>query len=650
MLLFRILLVWALCTLTTFFLLALSSPESYEWLCRKLRRSLTWIRSRIRRINFEKVGLIALSICVILALGLTAWARRGMPADCKYDSGIYECLRVAFAIFEGDSGDFRDHILGSSLVLANPVAAWIHTILAYGLPVCIPFFALTTVLSLLWNYLPHHISFFNSTWYIFSELDANSIRMSKSLSNDPEEKDKPSLYIFLRSPIGKVDPDTLAELRDINYQLYPKTEKELLRFRRRIRRELQFFFLSENTDENFNRMSDFLDTVRDKKLFRGTAPRELFLLSETESAPMLIDHLREKLYDDNDNRLPQFQSTELHLLDRFRATAYDLIRQKPFRDCISGDKLNILVLGFGKIGREFFRTACHMSVGHGFTTTFTLCDMDICAKSRRFLTQCPELQESARFHFRKLDAETDELEELVSTNEFHYILVALGDDERNIRVASRLKQHYRRQLWESLIPGGSTSDHPQICVNVEDAIKHAYTEKLALAKGHQGKALHVFGGLDQIFTPDVLMPRKYWETAQWIHKKLLGNPDSRDKLWTEYERRSSFACAANPRHHLGTPSDDDLCRTEHQRWMTFVRSEGMTYARRELMDAYFEKIHTHVDTLGKLSPCLEDDPQALTDLWNHLCALDKSYDRKPPFTQRDKTIVIHTDSIKEQTK
>ena len=595
---------------------------------------LTGLILHRRRIDYERLSLLALGFCFAVTL-LLSWVGAFSSGELDVAESIFAGIQATFAHLEGDSDAFREFAGNIS-----DYALWASYILSCAIPIL----TVLTALRLLWHYLPHHVPIGANSLCLFSELDANSVRMARKL------EDGGSLCIFLRTRGDKADPELLKDLADTWYFLYPGDESRFLRLWWRRFRPLKFFFLSENTDENFNRMSDFLDTVRDKKLFRGTAPRELFLLSETESAPMLIDHLREKLYDDNDNRLPQFQSTELHLLDRFRATAYDLIRQKPFRDCISGDKLNILVLGFGKIGREFFRTACHMSVGHGFTTTFTLCDMDICAKSRRFLTQCPELQESARFHFRKLDAETDELEELVSTNEFHYILVALGDDERNIRVASRLKQHYRRQLWESLIPGGSTSDHPQICVNVEDAIKHAYTEKLALAKGHQGKALHVFGGLDQIFTPDVLMPRKYWETAQWIHKKLLGNPDSRDKLWTEYERRSSFACAANPRHHLGTPSDDDLCRTEHQRWMTFVRSEGMTYARRELMDAYFEKIHTHVDTLGKLSPCLEDDPQALTDLWNHLCALDKSYDRKPPFTQRDKTIVIHTNEIKEQTK
>lgn len=594
---------------------------------------------RRRSMDYERWSLIALGLCFTATL-ILSWLGAFSSGETEPIESIFAGIKATFAHLEGDSDDFRE-FAGN---ISDPAR-----IASYILSCAIPILTVLTALRLLWHYLPHHVPFGANTLYLFSELDANSVRMARSLG------DGSNLCIFLRTRGDKADPELLKDLGETWFFLYPGDEAQFLHLWWRRFRTLRFFFLSENTDENFNRMSDLLDSVRNKRLFRGSAPKtgyrqELFLLSETESAPMLIDHLREKLYDKNGKRLPAFQSTELHLLDRFRATGYDLIRSAPFHNCIPGDKLNILVLGFGKIGREFFRAACHMGVIHGCTTTFTLCDIDICTKSRRFLTQCPELHRSADFHFRKLDAETEELETLVRTNEFHYILVALGDDERNIRTASRLKQHYRRQHWESHIPGGQTSYHPQICVNVEDTIKHTYTEKLWTAKEKWEKSLYVFGSLDQTFTPDVLMPRKYWDAARMIHEMLLPDDSSPDQLWSEYERRSSFACAANPRYHLGNPTLEELCRTEHRRWMTFVRSEGMTHASRELMDAYFTETHSHVDILGKLSPCLTEDTRALEQLWDHLCAQDEAYKKKIPFTARDKIIITHTNEIKNQTK
>jgi hypothetical protein len=40
----------------------------------------------------------------------------------------------------------------------------------------------TTAAILLWNRLPHHVPIFSRNWYIFSELNPNSIRMAKSIN------------------------------------------------------------------------------------------------------------------------------------------------------------------------------------------------------------------------------------------------------------------------------------------------------------------------------------------------------------------------------------------------------------------------------------------------------------------------------------
>lgn len=647
----------------------------YRWICRILHPLLYWFRRLLKWVNWEKLTMFTLAVSLILVTALTVFVPTAPPAhsytdtcteqctapDPETDVGIYEGLRVAFSIFEGDSADFRDHLTGSPLAAGDGFLAKLLVVLAYGLPVIVPISALGTAITLLWNYLPHHVPIFCRKWYIFSELDANSIRMARSLNKELKEKKDTGVFIFLRTRRGEQTPEILEDIRDLNYHLYPKTEARFLLWPHRRLRRMCFFFLSEKTDENFERMQDLLNAAKDRWLFWPLGkPRddvfqqELYLLSETESAPMLIDHLREILKTSS-----CFRNTELQLLDRFRATSYDLLRKKPLHKFVTDDgKLNVLILGFGRIGREFFRAACSLGILHGCTTEFTICDQQICSKLNAFLSQCPELIESVAIHPRKFDLDTASLDTLAKATDYHYIVVALGDDERNIRVASRLKRFYRLRHWEYLAHRRTADLQPQICVNIEDPIKHTYTEDLWDTEETWDLPLHVFGGLDQVFTPNVLIPQNLWAAAQYIHRQLNDFNDSAPLNWGEYERRSSIACAVRAEYLCDTLCGNKkraeyeqklkdankcgLADTEHLRWMAYVRSEGLQYVDTDLVEAYYDSKHgRHVDILGKLTPCLTKNQNELSDVWIYLTTGGHAdnYKGKLSFRQRDEHIV-----------
>ena len=304
--------------------------------------------------DWERISVLSLSLSLILVLVLRC------IAEFQFGSWdwLFTGIQTVFDVLEGNSGDFR------TALSAIPVIPEL-------LSCAVPALAVFTAARLLWHYLPHHVPLFKQEWYIFSELDANSVRMAKNIARDD------NLCIFLRTPRNKADTELLKELGDIHFFLYPGNEARFLLWPWRGGHILRFFFLSENTDENFQRMQDFLLTAEKKNLFKprsislpdGQFQQELYLLSETESAPMLIDHLRGLLKNNE-----CFKNTDLRLLDRYRAISYDLLRSKPLHRHIRDGSLNILVLGFGKIGREFFRTTCSLGTLHDCRTEFTLCD------------------------------------------------------------------------------------------------------------------------------------------------------------------------------------------------------------------------------------------------------------------------------------
>ena len=602
----------------------------YRWLCWILHVPLGWIRSFFRWVNWEKLSTITLGAALFLVTSLTAYAAwDASPApDSGLDKGIYEGLRIAFSVFEGDSAQFRDYMAASPLASRGVLWVWFLNACAVVLPILIPISTVTTAAILLWNRLPHHVPIFSRNWYIFSDLNPNSIRMAKSINEKLKKEWDTGVFIFLRTRRGDPSPEILDDIRTLNYYFHPKTEDRFLIWPLRRFRRMRFFFLSETTDENFERMQEFLEAVKNKWLFCPLGkPRddvfqqELYLLSETESAPMLIDHLRGLLKDSK-----CFQNTELRLLDRFRATSYDLLRNKSLVDHSQDGVLNILILGFGKIGREIFRTASHMGVIHDCKTTFTICDLEVRSKLNRFLTQCPELSKSVTFYAKILDADTPELDELIDAVNYHYIVVALGDDERNIRVSSRLKQFYRRRHWRYEAKQSTAMRHPQICVNIEDPIKHDYIKTLWNADIDKSwdKELYVFGGLDEAFTLKVLMPEDLWKKARHIHRELNQLKHSEPMNWDEYQRRSSIACASHMEYivddnRLSKYDVESLADTEHQRWMAFVRSEGMCQASIEEVTAYRGKFGTskHIDKLGKMTPCLVGFKK-LEEIWGNV--------------------------------
>lgn len=637
------------------------------WLlfCAMLWVVLEW-RSRVRPFlrgcrDWEKGTLVGLGTSLFLVLVLS-WQGACRGGFTFWD-GLFEALKVVFSVFEGDSKMFRDYA--------------VHFPHIYGILACaVPALTVFAALRLLWSYLPHHVPCRAKQWLIFSELDGNSVRMAKSFGNGNH------LCIFLRSRRDEQKKtEFLKELQNIRYFLYPRDEARFLFWPWRRKHILRFFFLSDNTDENFQRMQEFLAATETKKLFEpkdipmpeGQFQQELYLLSETESAPTLIDHLRKGLKD-----CEVFQNTELHLLDRFRATSYDLLKEVPLHNYIHedsrGKRVNVLILGFGKIGREFFRAACSLGVLHNCKTEFTLCDLAIDQKLNAFLCQCPELHRSVTFRHVELDAETDQLDHLICGRQFHYILVALGDDERNIRVTSRLKGHYRRLHWayeahKAKLPQIVRDVQPKICVNIEDSIKHAYSEGLWKKKFEGDHALYVFGGLDQVFSQKVLMPQNLWKAARWLHQELNRNKDGTmgNAGWGEYERRSSIACAAHAQYHVATVGQsylellhqwkqvlredgrseyDHLVDSEHRRWMAYVRSEGLRKANMKLVEVYYDEKHgRHVDTLGKLTPCLVDTEDKLQVIWEQLAQDHGSYLGKCSFRERDELLILNSQII-----
>lgn len=587
-----------------------------------------WLSIQIHR-DPERVSTELLAGCVISVGAICLLERQDAFPDC-----LNTMLKIVFQVLQGDSEAF---------LLLVPVDSRLRGA-ALVLSILTPVMTAGAVFSLLCRRLPWPVL---PPWkcHIFSTLDDHAVMLAQSIAR--EEKAR---FIFLRTRREDLSADLLLQLQSLRFSCYPYGEVQLFRRHLSLRlRPLCMYFLTENSEENFDRMAEFLDQAQSRRLFlrfKKKEYRQLFLLSETTSAPMLIDHLR-----CTHKKLP---GTELRLLDRYRAASLHLMKTAPLYEARRDGPVRVLMLGMGQVGRSLFRTMASMGVIGEDAPEFHLVDRNINNILANLKQLYPELVKNLTVTPSQRNAQSSNLNHLLENNTFDYIVVALGEDERNLRVASALDRFYRKQYWS-----GKLNTLPRLCVNLEDETKAQSTKRIYPSEGLNPwePGFTVFGTDPEVFSAEVLLPRALWDAARSLHALLNDQPPAPD--WCEYERRSSIAAVAHGAAHVAAvmPRDQQdiftcdysaltegnlskLKTAEHLRWMNYVRSEGMSLADDRILGSYLPHLGSHVDIRGQLTPCLCDSTK-LDTLHDKL--KDLLTGRKYSFTQQDELVVRNAD-------
>lgn len=586
------------------------------------------------RLNLTSVStlLLAASVVATLLLGIIAYWR---TKEENIWNAILYGINMVCQLLEGDSAMLRT---------AYPN----HSLITFILATAVPLLTVTTVVAFLLNFFPVPLPR-RSEYFIFSQVDERGVLLAESLYRKHGPKN--ACVIFLRSSKDELQPEYINRLNAIHARIYPYIESELLEIHFRLKeKKLRFFFISSKTDENFSRMKVLLDDASEKTLFRNpfgvsdtsikqdecksVFRQELYLLSETDSASMLVDHLRLQMCEERKTkseklvRKPVFAHTDLRLLDRYRTVTYHLLNEKPLYETAHNGTIRVLVLGFGRVGQEFFRAAASFCSMVGFKTTFCLCDQVVDKQWKHLILQYPECDRNLCVSKNTLDAESDDLLKLLNKKirrgvPFTYIVISLGDDERNIKVASKLKRYFCRKFWEN-----EEIHQPTICVSLEDKIKSKYVPNFFQREDAMHPTenyglmppLYVFGSDYETFSEKMLIKRSLWTAARRLHAKLKSEDFT---YWKEYERRSSVACAAHASYHIAamnviapnkdyddaynglqTAQKEAFVDAEHRRWMQYSRCEGMQVVSEDTAIRYKKQIESHVDAVAKLTPCL----------------------------------------------
>ena len=476
------------------------------------------------------------------------------------------------------AGGCEFSIIREGLALCSEGLDMLYQVWAATLFVLAPVFTFGFVLSLFKNLSANakYIASYFKDVYVFSELNERSF----VLANDIKAKNKKAVIVFT---------DVFEEREESTFELIEEAKKLraicfkndilVVNFKRHSNQKtISFFAIGINETENLNQALKLVERYKEREntnlyVFSTNVGSEL-LLSSTDQSVVKV------------RRINEVQSLVNRVLYERGEIIFDSAREND-----EGKKdISAVVIGMGRHGTEMVKALTWFGQMDGYNLEINAYDKDPLAKEK-FVALAPELMSDeyngvfvdGEAHYKiqihsGFDVETISFaEEISKIKNATYVLVALGDDEANIKAAVNLRMYFER-----------IKIHPVI-----QAIVYNSQQKRALAgvknfKG-QGYDIDFIGDRESIYVVDVIIDSELEEDALQRHLKWGEEAD----FWNyEYNYRSSTAAAIHMKARvkcgiLGaektteelTPEEKNIIEVlEHKRWNAYMHAEGYVFS------------------------------------------------------------------------
>ncbi len=536
--------------------------------------------------------------------------------------------------------------------ISVPFLRFMYTVLNLTFYVAAPVMTSGLVLSLVgdvWDRIRYRLHF-RGNFHIFSGPNSISINMAKQI----RKKDPKAVVVFCQCK--GIDKKYLEQLRLLGgLCLYAPCETLKLPFGKK---NLELYLVDADEDNNLRGAERLIVKHRREEKCRITLNVQV-----TSGTGIQVVESMDK------------GSLGVRFFDGTALLCSNLLLRHPLYDLPADrDTISVAVIGCGRTGVRMAKSVAWCGQMDGKKLKLRIYDKDAAAIEQQFLAQCPELKASCDIGFCQVDMATADFEKQLmdpetGSRDATYCVVALGDDEENMEAAERIFRLYRSRNGYDFTP--------TILARVRG------TTKTEIYSGHENaylrdRGIHTFGGVEEALAGDTL----FHSSLEWLsfavdlcYWGLLPEKDPTDMtnrelkaylaeenvamcrkafLHSEYARRSSMAVALHipvKLHSCGIlpaeeylPSDETarnfrkaleadptlaerLARNEHQRWNSFMRSEGYRSASWEELKAFYPQVQNNQDPLSKRHLCITD--------WENLDALNEKYLALNPPKRKD---------------
>ncbi len=458
---------------------------------------------------------------------------------------------------------------------------WLETgyrVWASLLFVVAPIFTFGFVLSLFKNISAYfkYLSAYYKDVYIFSELNDKSLVLANDIKNnntaasivftDVFEENDEKTYELIE---GAKEIGAICFKKDILVVDFKKHSKN---------KSIFFFAIGSNETENLNHSLKLIEG------YKNRPSTNVYVFStgiESELLLTAVDKGEVKV-----RRVNEVQS----LINRVLYEGGDIIFDSAREGADGMKKISAVVIGMGRHGTEMVKALTWFGQMDGYSIEINAFDKDPLAEEK-FISLAPELMShdyngvivegEAQYKINihpKFDVDSISfVKEIEKITDATYVMIALGDDDVNIKTAVNLRMYFERMKI-----------HPVI-----QAIVYNSEQKRALCgiKNYRGQEYDIdfIGDMESSYTADVIIDSALEEDALLRHLKW----GKEDEFWTyEYNYRSSVASAIHMkvRVNRGIPGADkkeeeltekerEIIETlEHRRWNAYMRAEGYVFS------------------------------------------------------------------------
>jgi len=424
--------------------------------------------------------------------------------------------------------------------------------------------------------------------YIFSELNENSLALARDIRKNHKRN---SLLVF--TDVFDNDDEKSYELihhakvlgavcfkKDITTIKFGKLNP-LVKF--------NFFIIGEDYNENIGQALKLGEKYKYKK------NTNMYVCStKVESEALLSNVLVSK---ENEKRRIHMKIRRVNdVYSLIMRTLYETGYEKVFSTAVEDENgikwINALVVGMGQHGTEMTKSLAWFCQMDGYRLRVNAMDIDKKAESK-FKSLCPELMDddyndhfdvdgeagySIKVH-SEVDVDTEEFDKFVcGLPQITYVFVALGDDEKNVATAIKLRSLFLRKGYKPAIQ--------TIVYNTEKKNSLIGIKNY----GKQEYEIDFIGDIKSSYSEKVIMNSDIENKALARH---LNWGDEASFWQYDYNRKSSMASAVHREMKIKCkipgiekePKEREeaelwnIRKLEHNRWNAYMRSEGYVHGK-----------------------------------------------------------------------
>ena len=535
----------------------------------------------------------------------------------------------------------------------------VFTLYVYGLYALAPVLIVSNIISMFVDILDN-IRFACSkkegTSYVFSEMNIQTVTMAKRIRNHYHK----SSIIFTDLATAKkenVDVDKLIEeVHDIDAICLKKDLGHLDLTKKSGGNEI--FIIGDDETKNLSLAIALNDKYKD-----GNTKTKIYFYTNVESSKVVIDSLDKgnKLVDDGlDAFIEENKNLDVvknwsgkKIEGEYSIRCFDTVEQivqetlvadyKAIMDSAASkvgkeNNVSFTIVGTGNYGMQFLKAVAWMFQIESYAVRINAIDCRADLKEI-IAQQYPELLERTGdrteqeawcdvYAYPGINVNSSKLDDLILSNQNENfantdaILVALGDDEKNIKVALHIRELYARVLRKKGIDETHCAESPIIYAVVRSKEKADAIQGLG-NYGSEKYNIKLIGDFSAEYSYDRIMQDKTDDKValhyhlQWVIKDGSDEIKKNVELYeaSSYCQESSKAQVIHQRclnqipHiivRLAETSDSQKelrKRIEHSRWNAYMRGIGYQY---HLEKSALGKLHKDLVAFNKLSKATQE--------------------------------------------